>query len=317
MSFGKTAVLFPGQGSQYVGMGKEFVEIDDEALAILRQAEAISGFPLKKLCFDGPLEDLTAASCLQPALTAVNLLCWRAAKKAGLKADYFAGHSLGEYSALCAAGALSVEDTIKLVAARGRIMGETGKKKPGGMAAILGLTYGDVEDILESLACPTELSIGNYNSAQQLVLSGSKEALSKAGDLASKKGGKVIALNVSIANHSPLMNSAVASFEEEFAEVEMCAPTVPVFFNVTGDVESDLQQIRSIMIKQIVAMVRWYDIINGLLAQGVDTFVEIGPKKVLTGLMKRLLPKDGSYRCFQIDTPALLQKYMETASESS
>jgi [acyl-carrier-protein] S-malonyltransferase len=312
MSSGKTAVLFPGQGSQYIGMGKEFAQTDPGALAVLEQAEAISGFPLKTLCFDGPLEDLTAAACLQPALTAVNLLCWRVAQKAGLKADYFAGHSLGEYSALCAAGVLSLEDTLKLVAARGRIMGETGESNPGGMAAILGLTFVEVEGILESLACPAEISIGNYNSAQQIVLSGSKEALVKAGELVLEKGGKVVALNVSIANHSPLMNGAVAHFEKAFAGVEMHAPAVPVFFNVTGAIESDLPRIRSIMVKQIVSMVRWHDIINGLLAQGVDTFVEIGPKKVLTGLMKRMLPKEGTHRCFQIETPALLQKYMDT-----
>ena len=314
MSSGKTAVLFPGQGSQYIGMGKEFTETDSEALAILDQAEAISGFPLKKQCLEGPMEELTVASCLQPALTAVNLLCWHAVRKAGLTADYFAGHSLGEYSALCAAGVLSVEDTLKLVTERGRIMGETGKKRPGGMAAILGLTYAEVEAILESLASPTEISIGNYNSTQQIVLSGSKEALAKAGNLAVNKGGKAITLNVSIANHSPLMSEAVDFFEKSFDGIELCPPATPVFFNVSGQIESDVQQIRSLMVRQIVSMVRWCDIINGLLEHGVDTFVEVGPKKVLTGLMKRMLPKGGAHRCFQIDTPALLQKYMESAS---
>ena len=312
MSVGKIAVLFPGQGSQYIGMGKEFCQVNDDAVALFEQAERLSGFPLKNLCFEGPMEELTAAACLQPALTVMNLLCWQAAQKAGLKADYFAGHSLGEYSALCAAGVLSVEDTLKLVAARGRIMGETGARNPGGMTAILGMTFAEVEGILESLDCPTEISIGNYNSGQQIVLSGAKEALVQAGDLAIEKGGKAIALNVSIANHSPLMNGAVADFEREFAGVVMHDPVTPIFFNVTGTVEVDLEKIRSIMVKQIVSMVRWYDIINGLLDQGVETFVEIGPNKVLTGLMKRLLPKGGGHKCFQIDSPDSLQKYRDT-----
>nr|MBF0221349.1 ACP S-malonyltransferase [Desulfobulbaceae bacterium] len=311
MNSGKVAVLFPGQGSQYIGMGSEFVQADTDAAAILAQAEAISGFPLKSLCFEGPMEELTAAVCLQPALTAVNLLSWKVAQKAGLKADYFAGHSLGEYSALCAAGILTLEDTLRLVAARGRIMGETGARNPGAMMAILGLSIAEVEGILKVLACPDQISIGNYNSAQQIVLSGTKDSLAKAGDIAVERGGKAVALNVSIANHSPLMNEAVAEFECEFASVEMRDPEVPVFFNVTGAIETDMQKIRSVMVEQIVSMVRWYETINGLVDLGVETFVEIGPKKVLTGLMKRLLPKGGAHRCFQIDTPELLQKFMD------
>lgn len=311
MNSGKVAVLFPGQGSQFIGMGSEFVHADSDAAAILAQAEVVSGFPLRSLCFDGPMEDLTAAACLQPALTAVNLLSWKVAQKAGLRADYFAGHSLGEYSALCAAGILTLEDTLKLVVARGRIMGEIGAKNPGGMMAILGLTIVEVQGILDELASPEEISIGNYNSSQQIVLSGTKAALAKAGDLAMEKGGKAVVLNVSIANHSPLMNGAVAQFEREFAEVVMREPEVPVFFNVTGAIETDMQKVRSVMVKQIVSMVRWYEIINGLVDLGVETFVEIGPKKVLTGLMKRMLPKGGAHRCFQIDTPELLQKFMD------
>lgn len=311
MSSEKTAVLFPGQGSQYIGMGREFADAESDAKKIFEQAESASGFPIKALCLDGPMEELTAAAALQPALTAINILCWKAAEKAGVRADYFAGHSLGEYSALCASGAISLEDTLSLVAARGRIMGEEGARHPGGMSAILGLGFDEVEGILTTLGTPDAISIGNYNSGQQIVLSGAVDALAKAGEIVIEMGGKAVALNVSIANHSPLMAGAVPAFEEVLAGVSLKAPAVPMFFNVSGAVESEVEGIRSIMGQQIVSMVRWYDIINGLLAAGVETFIEIGPKKVLTGLMKRMLPKGGGHRCFQIDTPELLQKYLD------
>ena len=304
----KIAVLFPGQGSQFVGMGREFAEADQEAMAIMEMAESMSGAPLKKLSFEGPMEELTLAVNLQPALTAANLICWQAVKKAGIRADYFAGHSLGEYCALHAAGVLGQEDTFKLVAARGRIMGQAGEKNPGGMVAILGLPLDRVQEILDGLASPDRISVGNHNSAQQAVISGESGLLAAASDLAVEKGGRAIPLNVSIANHSPLMNSAVADFEKTLATVELAVPATPVFFNVTAAVEEEAQAIRSIMARQIISTVRWFEIINQLLARDVDTFIEVGPKKVLSGLMKRILPRKGGQRCYQADTPATLEK---------
>lgn len=308
MSSGSIAVIFPGQGSQYLGMAREFVAVDRGAAALMEMAEAVSGFPLKRLCFEGPMAELTRAACLQPALTAANLICWQAAHQAGLRADFFAGHSLGEYSALQAAGVLKSEDAMRLVTARGRIMGAAGETNPGGMTAILGLTLSEVQAILSELACPERLSIGNHNSEQQIVLSGAREELRQAADLAVARGGKAIALNVSIANHSPLMQEAVGQFARELAAVELSTPAVPVFFNVTAQPEQDQDAIRSIMARQIVSMVRWYDIIQALLAREVKTFVEVGPKQVLSGLMKRMLPKGAGHRCFQIDSPATLEK---------
>lgn len=310
MSSGSIAVMFPGQGSQYIGMAQEFVAADPDAAAILEMAESISGFPLRKLCFEGPMEELTQAACLQPALTAANMICWQAAHKAGLCADFFVGHSLGEYSALQAAGVLTREDAMRLVTARGRIMGEAGEINPGGMAAILGLTLHEVQEIVDGLHCPDKLSVGNHNSGQQIVLSGARAELEKASDIAVARGGKAIPLNVSIANHSPLMQGAVGKFEAELAAVSLAIPSVPVLFNVTAQEEEDQDAIRAIMARQIVSMVRWFDIINALLARDVKTFVEVGPKKVLSGLMKRMLPKGAGHRCLQIDSPETLQKCM-------
>ncbi len=306
MTTEKIAVLFPGQGSQFIGMGREFAEADPEAMAIFDLVNTVCGKDLKGLCFDGPMEDLTLAANLQPALTAVNLVCWQAVRKAGITVDYVAGHSLGEYAALHAAGVMGLHDTLQLVAHRGRIMGQAGEKNPGGMVAILGLGLTEVQEILTTLACPDLISIGNYNSEQQLVLSGATAPLQRAAELAIAKGGKAVPLNVSIANHSPLMALAVPEFEQAFAGIVLQRPLIPIFFNVTGRPETDPEAIRAIMARQIVSMVRWQEIIAGLLASQVETFIEVGPKKVLTGLMKRMLPKGGAQRCCQIDSPESL-----------
>ncbi len=308
MSKNKIAVMFPGQGSQYIGMGQEFVQADSEAMAIMDLATEVSGLPIKELCLNGSMASLTKAENLQPALTAANLVCWHAVKKAGLQPDYFVGHSLGEYSALNASGALSLQDTFKLVTARGNIMARAGRENPGGMAAILGLDMPVVEGILDEIATPELISIGNYNSAQQIVISGSDEKVKQACELATAKGGKAITLKVSIANHSPLMAKAVPEFEQILAESPLQKPLTPILFNVTAASEDDPTVIKDIMARQVVSMVRWLDIINALLADDVKIFVEVGPKKVLTGLLKRILPKGSGCKCYQVDSPDTLEK---------
>jgi len=311
MQESKTAVLFPGQGSQFIGMGKKFLESDQEAQILMDMAESISGAPLRKLCLEGPMEELTRAVNLQPALTVVNLICWQAVKKAGIKADYFAGHSLGEYSALHAAGVLKIDDTLKAVTQRGRLSDREGIRNPGGMQAILGLTLEQVEEILGGFTSDSIVTVANHNTELQVVISGEKEALHEIEETVASKGGKAITLNVSIANHSPLIAGAVPDFEEVLNNTAFSIPEIPIIFNVTAREETKPDIIRSIMARQIVSRVRWFEIINALLAKNVRTFIEVGPKTVLSGLLKKIIPRDLGCRKFQIDNPESLEKCLK------
>jgi [acyl-carrier-protein] S-malonyltransferase len=305
------AVLFPGQGSQFIGMGKEFLESDAEADKLMDLAESISSAPLRKLCLDGPMEELTRAVYLQPALTAVNLICWQAVKNAGIQADFFVGHSLGEYSALCGSGILTVADTLKLVSERGRLSEREGRRNPGGMQAILGLTLEEVEEILSTFSEAAMVTVANHNTETQIVISGYHEILAKVDEIVSEKGGKAITLNVSVANHSPLVAGAIPDFEKIMSEAVFSSPEKHILFNVTAAEETDPNVIRSIMSRQIASRVRWYEIINSLVARGVNTFIEVGPKKVLSGLTKKIVPKSSGCISFQVDSPETLAKCLE------
>jgi len=311
MKKNKTAVLFPGQGSQFIGMGREFIEADAEAGNLMELAESISSAPLRKLCLEGPMEELTRAVYLQPALTAVNLICWQAVKQAGITADFFAGHSLGEYSALYAAGVLTIDDSIKLVTQRGRLSDREGIRNPGGMQAVLGLTLEQVEEILQGFSSDAVVTVANHNTELQVVISGEKEALHEIEKTVASKGGKAITLNVSIANHSPLIAGAVPDFEEVLNTTEFSSPEIPIIFNVTAGEETEPNIIRSIMARQIVSRVRWFEIINVLLAKNVRTFIEVGPKTVLSGLLKKIIPRELGCRKFQIDNPESLVKCLK------
>lgn len=305
------AVLFPGQGSQYIGMGREFMEADAEAAELMELAETISSAPLRKLCLEGPMEELTKAVYLQPALTAVNLICWQALRNAGIQVDYFAGHSLGEYSALCGAGILTDEDALKLVSERGRLSEREGSKNPGGMQAILGMTLEEVEEILATLPKDAQVTVANHNMETQIVISGTHETLAKVDTVVSERGGRAITLNVSVANHSPLVAGAIPDFEKIMAETLFLPPEKPVIFNVTAAAATDPVVIRSIMSRQIASRVRWFETINLLAASGVDTFIEVGPKKVLSGLTKKIVPKASGRTLYQFDTPESLAKCID------
>ena len=305
------AVLFPGQGSQFIGMAKEFLESDQKAEMIMDLADSISSVPLRKLCLEGPMEELTKAVYLQPALTAVNLICWQAVKNAGIRPKYFAGHSLGEYSALCAAGVLEVEDTLKLVTERGRLSEREGQKNPGGMQAILGLTLKEVEEILAAFPDNSLVTIANHNSEKQIVVSGYHETLASLEGVVSDKGGKAITLNVSVANHSPLVAGAIPDFEKIMAGISFNSPEIPILYNVTAAEEREPAAIRTIMSKQIASRVRWFEIISSLVDRGITDFIEVGPKKVLSGLMKKIVPKSSGCRTYQVDSPETLARCLE------
>lgn len=306
MAAKKIAVLFPGQGSQYVGMAKEFLEADAEARELMAMAERVSGMPLNRLCLEGPMEELTRTLYLQPAMTVVNLICWQTLAKAGVKTDFFAGHSLGEYAALCAAGVMTPEETLTLVTERGRLMEREAGANPGGMHAVVKLDIEAVRQIVTTAQAKGALTLANHNSAEQIVISGENAALDAAAELVKEKGGKAIPLKVSGAWHSDLIKGAVPDFEQALAKVDVKSPHTPLLFNVTAAAETDPATIRATMARQIAATVRWYEIVQHLLAAGVDTFIEVGPKTVLTGLMKKILPPDAAHKTLQVDTPATL-----------
>lgn len=309
----KTAIIFPGQGSQYIGMGKELLESEPGASPLMDLAEEVSAFPLRRLCLEGPLPDLTRVLYLQPALTAINLICWQAlcARLPDFQPICLAGHSLGEYSALHAAGVLSVEDTLRLVTRRGELMEREGVVHPGGMRAVLGLRMEDIDALLRDFSGPGVVVAANHNTEKQVVLSGDEQGLAAFGALCQEQGGKVIPLQVSVANHSPLVAGAVPDFTHAMQQAVFHAPRIPVVFNVTADYEQDPATIRTIMAGQIASKVRWLESVGRMLADGVEAVVEIGPKNVLTGMMRKIVAKGSPLVCLQADTPEGLDKVAE------
>lgn len=312
----KTAVIFPGQGSQFIGMGKEFLDSDSDARELMEMAQEKSGFPLEKLCLEGPMEELTRVAYLQPAVTVTNLLCWQALQKAlpDFQPAYVAGHSLGEYSALHASGVVSAEDCMALVTRRGELMEREGSEHPGGMRAVLGMTVDEIDILLEEYAGTGIVVVANHNSEKQVVVSGSMEGLDGFSDACSKQGARVIALNVSVANHSPLVAGAVDDFAGFMQGIDFHRPTVPMVFNVTVNLEEEPGTIRSIMARQIATRVRWLESVTKMLNEGVEVFVEAGPGKVLTGLMRKILPRDAA-TCIQFDTLEGLEKVVSAIED--
>lgn len=309
----KIAVLFPGQGSQYLGMGREFIETDSDAAALLKMAEEVCGLPLATLINDGPMEELTRNAHLQPAITVTNLICWQAMVKVlgNVQVSCFAGHSLGEYSALYAAGVLEAGDTLRLVAKRGALMEREGIANPGGMRAVVGLSIAEMEALIGSYAGPGVVTAANHNTPDQIVISGDMEGLEAVSPLAEAKGARVIALNVSVANHSPLIANAVPDFSSFMAGIEFMVPKTPVYFNVSAVPSEDPVQIKEMMGRQIASRVRWCEIITTMINDGVDTFIEVGPKTVLKGLMRKIKPKGVEITSLQFDTPKSLAECME------
>ncbi len=298
-----TAFLFPGQGSQHVGMGMELYENIPASRAVFDQADVQLGFSLSKICFQGPEESLTDTVNQQPALFVTCLAAFEAIKLQGEwpAPAYFAGHSLGEITALAAAGSISFSEGLALVRRRGELMKQAGEKEPGAMAAILALDFDQVAAFCDQAQEVTgrPVQIANDNCPGQLVVSGDSEALSEVMRLA-KEGGarKVVPLPISIAAHSSLMASAAEQFAVAIDATNIAEPTKPVIGNVSARPMMTPVEIKSDLRAQLTSVVRWTESIGYLLTQGVESFYEVGPGSVLLGLVKRI---DRNTRRFEFD----------------
>ena len=285
--------LFPGQGSQSVGMGRNLYAAYPAARAVFDQADRILEMPLSRLCFDGPADRLNDTVNTQPALLTVSIAALRVLKAENkvTAPDCVIGHSMGEFSALVAAGALSFEDGLRLVRERGRLMKQAGDSNPGGMAAVLGMTREALEEICATAreAVGEYVGIANDNCPGQVVISGTAQALQRAMDLAAEAGAKrVVRLAVSIAAHSPLMAEAADKFRQILAATRFASPQVPLIANATARPVMHPDDIRDVLGRQFTSSVWWTDSIRWLVEQGMRRCVEIGPGNVLVGLVKRI-----------------------------
>jgi [acyl-carrier-protein] S-malonyltransferase len=282
----KTAYVFPGQGSQWVGMGRDLYQGFPPAKAVFEQADEALDFPLSKLCFDGPEDELVQTVNAQPAIVTVSFACLEAIRGSSeLEPAFVAGHSLGEYTALAAAGVLDFATTVYLARERGRLMHEAGQIKPGGMAAVIGLD----EAALAEVCTESGARIANINCPGQIVISGAEDKLTKAMDLAKAKGAhRVIRLQVSGAFHTPLMQPAVDGMTEIIAKLSFNPPTIPIIGNTTAQPLTTAELVKEELLKQLCNCVQWQRSVEYMLGDGVATFIEIGPGRVLAGLIKRI-----------------------------
>ena len=291
----KIAFVFPGQGSQAVGMGKDLAAAHPAARQIFEQADEILGFSLSNLAWEGPEAGLNDTVNTQPALLACSIAALRAVQQAlgDFTPAYMAGHSVGEVTALVAAGAMELEDGLRLVRRRGEVMKAAGTRAPGGMAAILNLDAPVLAEICAEASAATGgvVQVANDNCPGQVVISGENAALEKAMELAKARGARrALKLPVSIAAHSALMQSGVDEYRQAVEAVPFISPRPPVVGNITAAPLSDPNEIRHELPAQLISPVRWTESVRYLLGQGVTTFVELGPKDVLTGLLKRIEP---------------------------
>jgi [acyl-carrier-protein] S-malonyltransferase len=302
--------LFPGQGSQKVGMGAELLETEGDLLSdYLRQAEAASGQLVRRICLEGPIEELTRTEVAQPALFCVSLAVADAARARGIQPDFVAGHSLGEYTAACASGAVSVEDGIELVSLRGRLMGEIGDERPGAMAAVIGLPADQLERLCGEAAEAGTVTLANINSPTQIVVSGEEDGVVRLMELAEGAGAtRVVRLQVAAAFHSELMKPVQDQMADAVRNVAWEDPRVPVAANARGALVSDAESVQAALVEQIASPVRWVECVKALVGAGADTFLETGPGRVLAGLVRQT---EADADVFSADSPARLEEFAE------
>ena len=285
----KTAFIFPGQASQFVGMAKDLYQTYEVAQSYFERANQILGFDLKTICLEGPEEELKKTSVTQPAIFVHSVIVNELLKKQNITAQGVAGHSLGEYSALVAADSFSFEDGLRLVQIRSNLMYESGKKFPGTMAAIIGLSAEQVNKVCQNASKYGIIQPANFNSPGQIAVSGDVAAVQKAIDLAKEMGArKAVELVVSGAFHSPLMDNARQGLQEALEKTAIHDAKVPLYANVTAKPVTSKKDIRELLFSQLTSPVLWQKSMENMITDGFDHFFEIGPGKVLTGLLKRI-----------------------------
>ncbi len=310
----KIAFVFPGQGSQYVGMGKDIWEYYQIAKKVYRQGDEKLGLLLSNLCFYGPEEELRLTANTQPAILITSAAILKVLEMEGIRPDYTAGHSLGEYTALVAAGSLTIPDAVWLVRQRGLLMQEAVPPGQGTMAAIIGLSIEEVQTICQESSHEEVVEPANYNCPGQIVIAGHVGAVERAMQLAREKGAKrAVPLNVSGPFHSTLLHSASEKLAELLEQVLISRPWVPVVSNCQAEFTDDSREIKENLVKQVSSAVLWQQSIEKLLAIGVTTFIEIGPGKVLTGLIKKI---DKEVEVFNIEDGESLSRTVLSLKEA-
>lgn len=303
---GKTAVIFPGQGAQYVGMAKDFYDSFDDSKKVFDEADDVLDIELKKICFEEN-DDINKTEYTQPAMVAAEVAIYEHLKNAGLKADVFAGLSLGEYSALVAAGAMTLTDGIKTVRRRGILMQNEVPLGMGGMAAVIAMDADKIAEICENT--PGKVQIANYNCPGQIVISGEAEAVKAASASLAEAGAKrVIPLNVSGPFHSQMLVPAGEKLYDFLQDIDVAEGFAPYYCNADAEEITDAAKVKELLKRQVYSSVRWQQTIENMIADGVDTFIEVGPGKTLTGFMKKINREVKSINIATIDDLAKLEE---------
>lgn len=310
----KVGFIFPGQGSQVSGMGLDIFNNYPEAKNIFEKANSLFGTKISDICFSGSCDTLQKTDIAQPAILTVSVAIYEILKNNGIKPDFLAGHSLGEYSALICANVLDFESAFKLVKLRGELMAKAGDKVPGTMVAVVGSNKKELELECMNFSSGNDVVIANYNGPQQLVISGTIEAIEKFSILLKEKNKKVIPLNVSGAFHSHLMKPALEELIEAIEDTEFHDASIPIITNVDSTITRDGKKFKEKLKWQLVSPVLWEDCVNCMISQKVDTFVEIGPQKVLSKLVKRI---NKDMNVFNIEDNYSLSNYLNQSNLES